>query len=50
MLPNYLPKINPNAELYNLLFMQNRHIPATLEMCVRRLARGEFICKRARKE
>jgi len=50
MLPNCLPKVNPTAELYNLLVLQNRHIQATLEVCGRRLARGEFICKRARKE
>jgi len=50
MLPSYLPKVNPTAELYSLLVLQNGHIPATLEMCGRQLARGEFICKRARKE
>jgi len=38
------------AEIYNLPVLQNRHILATLEMYGRRLARGEFICKRARKE
>lgn len=50
MLSSYLPKVNPTAELYNLLVLQNGHIPATLEMCGSQLARGEFICKRARKE
>jgi hypothetical protein len=50
MLPNYLPKVNPTSEIYNLLVLQNGHIPATLEMCGRQLARGEFICKCARKE
>jgi hypothetical protein len=50
MIPNCLPKVNPTAEVYNLLVLQNRHIPVTLEMCGRRLARSEFICKRARKK
>jgi hypothetical protein len=50
MLQNYLPKVNPIAEVYNLPVLQNRNFPSALEMCGHQLAHGEFISKRPRKE
>jgi hypothetical protein len=50
MFPNCLSEIHPTAVLYNINDLQNQHVPATLKLCGRQPARGEFICKRGKRE